>query len=91
MDRNPLNTYDHWRVCVGNEMESWFNRKWFRRHAILRQRDDGSRMQYAVSTSACKIVVENILPVFHKDGENICLLRGGGLVWCLSADSPLKS
>jgi len=40
--------------------------------------------------SVCKIVVENILPLFHEDGENICLLRGGGLVWCL-ADSPLKS
>jgi len=36
--------------------------------------------------SVCKIVVENILPLFHEDGENI----GGGLVWCL-ADSPLKS
>lgn len=88
-------TYDHCRVCVGNGMERWFNRKGFRRPAILRRRDEAEcNMLFphliCLWRSVCKIVVENILPLIHEDGENICLLRGGGLVWCL-ADSPLKS
>lgn len=55
-------------------MERWFNRKWFRRPAIMRRRDEAEcNMRFPHLTclwrSVCKIVVENILPVFYEETE----------------------